>query len=152
MTAAKYDRAIVPLLSCSIDFYIRVFVKVIVSPQKRKLAARYIRLALIFFSKSSLLFYCHGCKSFATHPLGKVSDHEKGIKYGVNPLALESTCPVCEGRYQVGGPIYSGPLHDNTFVTDMLSYVKENQEKFGTQTRMIGMLSVISEVTLRILI
>ena len=34
--AAKYQRQIIPLLSCSIDFYIRVFVRVVTSAAEVK--------------------------------------------------------------------------------------------------------------------
>ena len=37
-SAARYGRCIVPVLSLSIDFYVRVFVRVYVSPALTKLA------------------------------------------------------------------------------------------------------------------
>ena len=40
-TAAKYGRAIVPLLSLSIDFYVRLFIRVVQSPAQVKFLARY---------------------------------------------------------------------------------------------------------------
>jgi len=44
MTAAKYGRAIEPLLCLSIDFYVRLFVRVVGSPAQVKHLARYILL------------------------------------------------------------------------------------------------------------
>ncbi len=59
-TAARYEKYIEPLLSLSIDFYIRVFVRVRNSANERKKAA----------SKTGLLFYCPRCKSIKTSALG----------------------------------------------------------------------------------
>ena len=44
MTAAKYGRAIEPLLCLSIDFYVRLFVRVVGSPAQVKHLARYTLL------------------------------------------------------------------------------------------------------------
>lgn len=41
ITAAKYGRAIEPLLSLSIDFYVRLFIRVVQQPAKVKYLARY---------------------------------------------------------------------------------------------------------------
>jgi tRNA (guanine26-N2/guanine27-N2)-dimethyltransferase len=40
-TAAKYGRAVEPLLCLSIDFYVRLFVRVVQSPVQVKFLARY---------------------------------------------------------------------------------------------------------------
>lgn len=39
-SAGRYRRYIVPMMSCSIDFYLRVFVRVYTSPNEVKKAAR----------------------------------------------------------------------------------------------------------------
>lgn len=43
--------------------------------------------------------------------------------------------------------MWGGPLHDQTFVTDLLAHLKtpENKELYKTHNRMLGMVSVISE-------
>ncbi len=45
--------------------------------------------------------------------------------------------------FQLGGPIWSGPLHDAEFIDAMLSKV-ENSD-LGTSKRIYGMLSLIRE-------
>lgn len=40
-SAARYKRYILPLLSCSIDFYVRLFVRVFTSPAMVKNCARF---------------------------------------------------------------------------------------------------------------
>lgn len=45
----------------------------------------------------------------------------------------------------MGGPAWGAPLHDKSFVEKMLKHVDANQANYGTNARMKGMLSVISE-------
>lgn len=63
VSALRYKRSITPLVSCSIDFYIRLFVRVDRSPKMTKLGA----------SRTSMVYHCHTCTSFHTQPLGLVS-------------------------------------------------------------------------------
>jgi len=135
-SAARYRRTIVPLLSCSIDFYIRVFVKVYTSASMVKQAA----------SKSSMVYHCTGCKSFAINPLGKCLQNGNNRVYKVNTgPTVNSTCNICGSKYHIGGPFYSNPIHDPEFVKEMLEHVKASEDRYKTHKRMIGMLTVISE-------
>jgi tRNA G26 N,N-dimethylase Trm1 len=47
---------------------------------------------------------------------------------------------------QVAGPMWSGPIHDSEFVANVLGHLETNQDKYGTSTRMKGMLTVAKEV------
>jgi hypothetical protein len=60
--AARHKRYIVPMLSMSIDFYVRVFVRVYTSAAQVKHAA----------SKLAHVYQCTGCDSFHTARVGKV--------------------------------------------------------------------------------
>lgn len=51
-TAARYGRQIIPLLSLSIDFYVRLFVRVESKPEKVKALARSVRLHSLLTSAS----------------------------------------------------------------------------------------------------
>jgi tRNA (guanine26-N2/guanine27-N2)-dimethyltransferase len=42
--------------------------------------------------------------------------------------------------------MWSGPIHDVGFVSGVLDYLENNQEKYGTFPRMKGMLTVAKEV------
>ncbi|KAL1925616.1 uncharacterized protein VTP21DRAFT_499 [Calcarisporiella thermophila] len=134
-SAARYKRYIVPLVSCSIDFYVRLFVRVFTSPAEVKNSA----------SKTSLVYACSSCPTFVTQPMGKVSKTEKGIKYGIGSVPTNAECEFCGSKYHVGGPTWGHPIHNKDFVAKMLEHVKENKEAYQTHTRMIGMLTVISE-------
>lgn len=64
-TAAKYGLSIEPLLSLSIDFYARVFVKIKKSPAQVKFLA----------SRSMTVYVCDsGCGSWISNPLGKAKE------------------------------------------------------------------------------
>eukprot|EP00039_Didymoeca_costata_P011498 m.161902 g.161902 ORF g.161902 m.161902 type:complete len:425 (+) comp15193_c0_seq4:27-1301(+) len=52
--AARYKRYIVPIISCSIDFYIRVFVRVYTSAAEVKKTS----------SKMGMVYHCMGCGAF----------------------------------------------------------------------------------------
>ena len=49
---------------------------------------------------------------------------------------------------QLGGPIWTEPIHHQEFVHSLLSEVKENKEDFRTYNRIVGLLTVVSEVSL----
>jgi len=42
--------------------------------------------------------------------------------------------------------MWSGPLHDKDFVKTVLQHIDECADKYGTSTRMKGMLTVAYEV------
>ena len=42
--------------------------------------------------------------------------------------------------------MWSGPLHDPAFISQVLEHVESSQEKYGTFSRMKGMLTVAKEV------
>ncbi|KAI7860977.1 N2,N2-dimethylguanosine tRNA methyltransferase [Circinella umbellata] len=136
-SAGRYRRHIVPLMSCSIDFYLRVFVRVYTSPQGVKKAA----------SKTAIMYECSGCHSYAVQPLGKIQYKENGNERhvpGTGP-PVDEHCRNCGSTHHIGGPAWGGPLHDKEFVNKMLEHVNANESNYGTHTRMKGMVSVISE-------
>ncbi|TPX38214.1 hypothetical protein SmJEL517_g00413 [Synchytrium microbalum] len=136
-SASRYKRCIVPLLSMSIDFYVRIFVAVYNSPLQTKFAA----------SNTMMLYSCTGCKSFETQSLCKTTTRPNGTKFGaaIGPTAPQK-CSHCDSSFHVGGPMYAGRLHDTPFVKQLLDYIKKDGEKkFKTHVRMNGMLTVVSE-------
>ncbi|KAH9856963.1 N2,N2-dimethylguanosine tRNA methyltransferase [Lenzites betulinus] len=140
-SAARYGRYVQPLLSLSIDFYVRLFVRVHTSPIEVKKA----------FSKTALYHVCSGCQSFYEQPLGRVTEQTsaKGnvtlnFKVHQGPPVSER-CPECNSALHVAGPMWSGPIHDREFISDVLSHVEENEDKYGTSARMKGMLTVAKE-------
>jgi tRNA (guanine26-N2/guanine27-N2)-dimethyltransferase len=54
-------------------------------------------------------------------------------------------CVECKSTFKVCGPIWTGTLHDQTFVSSLLSYISSNTSLFSTHPRMIGMLTNVSQ-------
>ncbi|KAJ3411518.1 tRNA methyltransferase 1 [Chytridiales sp. JEL 0842] len=137
-SAARYKRVITPLLSCSIDFYVRVFVRVSVSPALTKKTP----------ARTSIIYSCTGCKEFKVLPMGHHLEAGKSTKFKVStgpPVGTE--CKNCGSRFHIGGPFFSDPIHDQGFVEKLRSHVKasEAEKKYKTFQRMLGMITVISE-------
>ena len=90
--ANRYRRYIVPLLSCSIDFYCRVFVLVYTSAYEVKKSARCVtertkqnveslqllQICIQPSSKLSMVYNCNGCGTFHLQPLGRQDTGRKG--------------------------------------------------------------------------
>ncbi|RPD66222.1 N2,N2-dimethylguanosine tRNA methyltransferase [Lentinus tigrinus ALCF2SS1-6] len=143
-SAARYGRYIYPLLSLSIDFYVRLFVRVHTSPIDVKRV----------FSKTAVYYVCSGCQFYYEQPLGRVVENttEKNGKVNVNVHfkvqtgpGVSERCPECNSAMHVAGPMWSGALHDKDFVSGVLSHVESNEDKYGTAARMKGMLTVAKE-------
>jgi len=136
--ANRYSRYIVPLLSLSIDFYCRVFVRVHFGQAKVKDSA----------AKLAHVYHCVGCGTFAFQPLVTKTLSSTGrLTYSVaTGPPVDSRCIHCGGRHAIGGPVWTAPLHDVAFVQRVIDNVSANEEKiFKTQSRIVGMLSVVTE-------
>lgn len=104
-SAGRYKRHIVPLVSCSIDFYLRVFVRVYTSPQQVKKSA----------SKMAIVYECSGCHAFSVQHLGKVSIKDNGAERhtpGTGP-SVNSLCDNCNNIHHVSGNMFT-----HTHITD----------------------------------
>ena len=133
--AARYKRSIEPLLCCSIDYYVRVFVRVYDSPILVKQAP----------SKSGLVYHCSGCKSFQVQPLGRYVVEDKKVKSGPAAIKPDAHCSICGFVNHLAGPFYSQPIQDPSFVARMTHHLTLHGDQYGTFERMAGMLTVISE-------
>ncbi|KAM4611712.1 tRNA (guanine(26)-N(2))-dimethyltransferase [Polymixia lowei] len=134
--AGVYQRYIQPLLSVSVDFYIRVFLRVFTGQAKVKNSA----------SKQALIYNCVGCGSFHLQRMGKRTSQGKHMKYSAaTGPPVRPECEHCGQRHQLGGPIWAEPLHDIAFVQKVLSSVSGNPSRFGTSKRIKGMLSMVTE-------
>jgi tRNA (guanine26-N2/guanine27-N2)-dimethyltransferase len=141
--AARYGRYIEPLVSLSIDFYVRVFVRV------RSGASEVKKLA----SKTAMYYVCTGCQAFHEQPLGRVVEktHEKSGQVNlqfktVGGPPTGTRCAECNSTLHLAGPMWSAPLHDKHFVGKVLEHLEANKTSYGTHQRMHGMLTVANQV------
>jgi len=106
--AGRYGCSIEPLLSLSIDFYARVFVRVRRSPQEVKKLA----------STSMMVYNCDsGCGSWRTQPLGKRKEEKNKngngtyLKFGLAMAPTTSSeCPDCGFPMHVYHPLPTSPF------------------------------------------
>uniref|UniRef100_A0A915DCW1 tRNA (guanine(26)-N(2))-dimethyltransferase n=1 Tax=Ditylenchus dipsaci TaxID=166011 RepID=A0A915DCW1_9BILA len=155
--ASRHGRFIKPLLSISIDFYVRCFVQLDSSA----------RLAKDCASKLSHVFACSSCHSLELQPLIKktingpstrftnssfhssmiISSHQEAKQNG-DASVSGSQCVHCGAKtIHMAGPIYTAPMHDTEFVKRLLQGIKETpqDDRLGTHERMLGVLTVVSE-------
>jgi len=128
-TANKYQKVVVPVLSLSVDFYIRVFVQVIESASQAKNS----------ILNSSLVFQCGSCPNFFIHDFGK-----PGKKRNTPGLfSGQGFCSHCGGNLFIQGPIYSGKLHNKELVNECLQTI--DQFQFKTHNKLKGILLAVKD-------
>lgn len=143
MTGAKYGIAIEPLLSLSIDFYARLFIRVRRSPAEVKFLG----------GKTMLVYECDaGCGAWTTQMIGR--NHQSQGKNGTTnwkhsmsqgPTA-DKLCEHCGSKTHVAGPMWAGPLHNAAFIEKVLDHGRSaNKDIYATTPRIEGMLETALE-------
>ncbi|KAK3705373.1 RNA methyltransferase tRNA(m5U54)methyltransferase [Vermiconidia calcicola] len=143
-SAAKYGLAVEPLLSLSIDFYARLFVRVRRSPLDVKFLA----------GKTMIVYSCdHGCGAWTTQYLGRHMRHKNSDtnwKYSIAQApGADQLCEHCGSKTHVAGPMWGGPLHNRAFVEMVLKDLETaDKEVYQTKARIEGMLdTALDEMT-----
>lgn len=152
-TAAKYGMAIEPVLSLSIDFYVRVFVRVYEKPAQVKQ----------FMSSNEVVVKCSGCFASMGQPLGRmgIPEGEKSRnKFGLAKIEEDvgAKCSHCGFVNHICGPMWGGNLHNEEFINEILKLVSQEEKKdsynaigkeiptsmsyYGTLKRIRGMLTM----------
>lgn len=112
-SAGRYKRHIVPLVSCSIDFYLRVFVRVFTSPQQVKKSA----------SKMAIVYECSGCHAYSVQPLGKVSIKESNGAEKHTPGTGPTVNSLCENCNSIHHVSFSHFLYVSLELHDLCVYL-----------------------------
>ncbi|EFP82174.2 uncharacterized protein PGTG_07571 [Puccinia graminis f. sp. tritici CRL 75-36-700-3] len=144
-SAARYGKQITPLLSLSIDFYVRIFVRVNHSPAEVKK----------WITNTALVYVCSGCAAFHFQPLGRMNSKPTKAGNGANvsyqnahgPPMPGASCEECGGTFHVAGPLWSGPLHDPAFCDRLLEGLEaaddeQQQQPLKTAERIRGMVGL----------
>ncbi|GAB0138570.1 hypothetical protein EsDP_00006800 [Epichloe bromicola] len=143
-SGARYGLAIEPLLSLSIDFYTKVFIKVTRSPSAVKFLG----------AKTMLVYSCDaGCGAWETQPIlnsrpfpnkkGNGSFYKHTMAQG--PSA-DRFCQHCGFKMHVSGPMYGGRIHSQDFIHRLLDEIpKSSPEVYKTLPRLEGMLRTALE-------
>ncbi|CAN1765275.1 Probable tRNA (guanine(26)-N(2))-dimethyltransferase 1 [Linum perenne] len=134
--ANRYKRYIVPVLSVQMDFYVRVFVRIYTSAGAMKNTPL----------KLSYVYQCVGCDSFHLQPIGRTLPKNNSVRYlpGFGPVVPQE-CTHCRKKFNMGGPIWSAPIHDLEWVTSILDDVKSMKERYPAYERISAVLTTVSE-------
>lgn len=146
--AAVYGRYIKPLMSISVDFYVRIFLRVFTQQAETKKSA----------TKLSQIYLCKSCGSFELQPLGTMKEKENqkqaksdniAVRFKFKPpdVVTGDRCLICDGNLVLGGPIWSDPIHDKPFL-EMLKEelaLPEAKEEYATFRRIEGIVHLCSE-------
>ncbi|KAJ0712300.1 putative tRNA (guanine(26)-N(2))-dimethyltransferase [Helianthus annuus] len=134
--ANRYKRYIVPVLSVQMDFYVRVFVRVYTSASAMKNTPL----------KLSYVYQCVGCDSFHLQPIGRTVSKNTSVRYlpGFGPVVPQE-CSDCGKKYNMGGPIWSDPIHDQDWVSSILADVKAMKNRYPAFDKISAVLTTISE-------
>lgn len=137
-TAARYGKSIEPLLSLSIDFYARVFVRIHKSAEDTKLLA----------GKVAVVQQCDsGCGAWTVQPIAR--NHvrlgrggNEFFKYSAAQTIGSERCDHCGFKTHIAGPMWMGPLHNPFFISKILSCLDDlDRSIYGTVPRIEGMLT-----------
>ncbi|KAK6085691.1 tRNA (guanine(26)-N(2))-dimethyltransferase, mitochondrial [Seiridium cupressi] len=143
-TAARHGLTTEPLLSLSIDYYLRIFVRI------RKSAASVKFLA----GKTMSVYSCdQGCGAWETQLLlrNKKVPNVKGngvfYKHSfAQAPTTDSNCKHCGSLTHLAGPMYAGSLHSAEFIQRILSDLPDApKDVYGTTARIEGMLHTALE-------
>lgn len=140
--AARYGRYITPILSLSIDFYVRLFVRVHTGQAEVKHVA----------SQTGVVYACTYCHDHHEQPFGRHSKRTMDDGRVLDNFGFTSgppcpeRCVHCGSNYLVAGPMWLGPLHDPSFLEGMLGKLAEGEgQRFKTYPRIRGMVSVAKD-------
>jgi tRNA (guanine26-N2/guanine27-N2)-dimethyltransferase len=145
MTAAKYGRAIKPILSVSMDFYVRIFVEV----YDNKSECHDVCLNVGYVYQSTQ------CPSFYTAPLAEMGGENRKLH---QPGRLHhGVCTETGGALKIGGPMWLGPLHDQTVLQEALdrlevdgrrrrpTFLEPDTRFLATRARLLGLLTACQQ-------
>lgn len=133
-TASKYKKSIEPLITLSIDFYMRVFIRITTSPMEVKKLS----------SKTMLSFGCNGCGLKINQPLGQNKNNKH--QYPKGSPELSAYCKFCSNNFTIAGPMWQAPIHNQKFISRVLKVNNDSDHSiYQTHERIKGMLTLAQD-------
>jgi tRNA (guanine26-N2/guanine27-N2)-dimethyltransferase len=71
-------------------------------------------------------------------------DHKHNTKYSLNRFTIPPKCEVCDSTFIIGGPIWTGEIHDSEFIEGLLTRIK-SWEHLGTHKRIKKTIGAIKQ-------
>lgn len=117
--AGAQDVGLQPLITFSIDHYIRLYCEAMSGDESTWNA----------ISQLGFLRHCNECG-------------DRGFTQGLIPISLE--CPKCHSsKIQQAGPLWIGPLAERVFIQEVIQQIKDR--RFGTKRRLLQLLIRIND-------
>ncbi|CAI4222927.1 unnamed protein product [Auanema sp. JU1783] len=140
--ANRYSRYIEPLVAISIDFYVRVFVRMHTGARNAKDSG----------TKVGNIYACSGCHAMEVTPALRKIVEGKSVKYSPivfkqELMGADNKCVHCGHSVHQAGPMYIAPIHNKQFVSGILESLKATPEdqRLGTHNRLLGVLSNVCD-------
>ncbi|XP_038990029.1 probable tRNA (guanine(26)-N(2))-dimethyltransferase 1 isoform X3 [Phoenix dactylifera] len=94
----------------------------------------------------SYVYQCIGCDSFHLQSLGRTSIKNNSVKHapGFGPVVPQE-CSNCGKKFNMGGPIWSAPIHDQEWVASMLANVKAMKDRYPAYEKISAVLTTVLE-------
>ncbi|KAL0858217.1 hypothetical protein Bca101_063371 [Brassica carinata] len=101
--------------------------------------------------KLSYVYQCIGCDSFHLQPVGRSLAKNNSVRYlpAIGPVVAQD-CNHCGKKFNMGGPIWSAPIHDLEWVTSILNSVKSMKDRYPAYERIYAVLTTVSEASYEI--
>ena len=169
--ANKHGRRVEPLISLTVDFYIRLFMRVKTAPQQCHQS----------ITKYSNIHQCTFCESFYLQTLGEAVPYRekrrlskaqrkaagkpgavaaaeqvdeekkeettpasvKPMRYRTAMTSVPSSCGSCGSNLTIGGPIWNSPIHNVSFAERLLTRLDKEDCTLKTKGRIQGLLGGI---------
>lgn len=64
----------------------------------------------------------------------------------IGPVVTQE-CNHCGKKFNMGGPIWSAPIHDQEWVTSILNSVKSMKDRYPAYDRIFAVLTTVSEAS-----
>ncbi|KAJ6234776.1 tRNA (guanine(26)-n(2))-dimethyltransferase [Anaeramoeba flamelloides] len=142
-TANKFKKYIVPVLSLSMDFYIRMFVRVFEGPGEARKGAS--KLSHVFQSTISNQFQFISLVDTKYDSQNKNKNNQNPDLFRPNTISNTNLFdPNFKQSWKIAGPIWNQPIHDQNFVEKAIDFLTQNKQElsFSTHKRMLGILKM----------
>eukprot|EP00898_Chlorokybus_atmophyticus_P008128 jgi/Chlat1/8316/Chrsp78S07725 len=134
--ANRYKRYIEPVLALSVDFYVRVFVRIYTSAATVKETP----------SKLMYVYQCSGCDSFHLQPLGRTITKGGSTRYSpATGPTVPQQCEQCGKSFHMGGAMWAAPIHNSEWVRGALHNAEKMKKTYPAYDKVHSILTAVSE-------
>lgn len=93
----------------------------------------------------SVLLFTISVLCYCIHEFFLIQNNSVRYLPGFGPT-VSQVCGDCGKKFNMGGPIWSAPIHDQEWVSSILSDVKSMKDTYPAYDRISAILTTISEV------